>query len=111
MLAPDATDLGFLDVNQPFTGYDPTTAPEPAATSAAATTTTQAGPESSAARRYACEFCNKSYTRPADLRRHIPEHNPNAIRYSCPFEHCNRKGRKGFVRADKLKEHRRSTGH
>jgi hypothetical protein len=106
MLAPDATDPGPSKVPNPTIGHELPAAPRHEASGTAATATPAA-----ARRRYACGVCTKTYSRPADLRRHMPEHDPDAVRYSCPFEYCNRKGSNGFLRADKLAEHRRALGH
>jgi hypothetical protein len=40
------------------------------------------------------------------------KHDANAPRYSCPFETCDRKGNdKGFLRLDKLAQHRKAMNH
>ncbi|OIW27612.1 hypothetical protein CONLIGDRAFT_682639 [Coniochaeta ligniaria NRRL 30616] len=117
MLAPDATDLGYLAVSQPVAGgHGPTTAPDLTAgpaPSPTATASTPAVTTSSTPVRHACskKNCGKSFGRPADLRRHMRQHDPHATLYSCPFEYCNRKGARGFSRRDKLTEHRRALGH
>ncbi|KAH8906921.1 hypothetical protein BR93DRAFT_927747 [Coniochaeta sp. PMI_546] len=114
LLAPGATGRLNLNTNQPATGHDPTAAPGFAAApghAASATPSTTTVMASSDRARHACSSCDKSFGRPADLRRHMRIHNPQAPRLSCPFEYCDRKGDKGFLRADKLKEHRRALGH
>jgi hypothetical protein len=64
-----------------------------------------------ASSRYQCSNCTKSYTRRGELVRHQRIHNPNAPRYPCPYTGCDRIGTRGFLRSDKLIEHRRHRGH
>ena len=71
----------------------------------------QDAPDTAASPRPTCHVCNRSYGRPSELHRHMREHNPNATRHSCPFEGCDRKGSKGFTRADKLRAHQHARGH
>ncbi|KAK0729471.1 hypothetical protein B0H67DRAFT_558890 [Lasiosphaeris hirsuta] len=63
--------------------------------------------------RHVCPIpgCTRSYKRRADLDRHMRKHDANAPRYPCPSPDCSRKGGNGFVRKDKLMEHRRRLGH
>ncbi|KAB5583563.1 hypothetical protein GE09DRAFT_1079313 [Coniochaeta sp. 2T2.1] len=96
----------------------PCSAPTPAfsadsdCTTRASTTSATLSPgDSSVPHRHRCSDCRKSYSRPADLRRHMRKHDPNARRFSCDYEHCDRKGKHGFLRRDKLKEHQDHTGH
>jgi predicted RNA-binding Zn-ribbon protein involved in translation (DUF1610 family) len=60
---------------------------------------------------YQCPNCGKSYTRRGDRDRHARTHNPNARRYSCLHQGCNRAGLNGFLRKDKFMEHRTRNNH
>lgn len=62
-------------------------------------------------RNFHCPHCMKSYSRRSDRDRHALSHNPNALRYSCPAVGCNRIGMDGFLRKDKLAQHRSHMGH
>lgn len=110
MLVPSATDVGFVDVDQPMLGNGPTTTPGSTAASGSAQSAAATPP---APVRYACSDpgCAMSFGRRPDLNRHMRQHDPHAKRYSCPFEYCNRKGHNGFRRADKLNDHRRARNH
>ncbi|KAL5343392.1 hypothetical protein BJX70DRAFT_167750 [Aspergillus crustosus] len=62
------------------------------------------------AKPYACEDCGKSFTRPADLKRHqTTVHYP--VFQNCPVADCSRKDSNGFPRRDHLVEHLRSYHH
>ncbi|KAI9368561.1 hypothetical protein BJX61DRAFT_211464 [Aspergillus egyptiacus] len=62
------------------------------------------------AKPYACEDCGKSFTRPADLKRHQSTvHYP--VFQNCPVPDCSRKDNNGFPRRDHLVEHLRSYHH
>ncbi|KKK17283.1 hypothetical protein AOCH_003914 [Aspergillus ochraceoroseus] len=59
---------------------------------------------------YACDDCGKSFTRPADLKRHqTTVHYP--VFQNCPVAGCSRKDGNGFPRRDHLVEHLRSYHH
>ncbi|PSN64855.1 hypothetical protein BS50DRAFT_575007 [Corynespora cassiicola Philippines] len=47
--------------------------------------------------------CEKTFKRKSELRRHQLSH--SEARYSCPAIDCNRKGKNGFHREDKLIDH------
>lgn len=57
-----------------------------------------------------CQFqgCGLGFKRWADLPRHEMTHLPDAPRLDCPEIGCQYKGRMGFLRDDKLTDHRRS---
>ncbi|KAH8781754.1 hypothetical protein F5882DRAFT_406106 [Hyaloscypha sp. PMI_1271] len=57
--------------------------------------------------RHHCTVCMKSFSRPADRRRHALTHNPNATQFPCPRPGCGRQ----FLRMDKLEDHRRRKHH
>lgn len=59
-------------------------------------------------RPFACTipFCNRSYTRIHELRRHTRAH-IGARPYACRFVHCPRSGRNGFERKDHMRQHLR----
>ncbi|KAL4881078.1 hypothetical protein BJY04DRAFT_218596 [Aspergillus karnatakaensis] len=62
------------------------------------------------AKPYACDDCGKSFTRPADLKRHqTTVHYP--VFQNCPVADCSRKDNNGFPRRDHLVEHLRSYHH
>ncbi|KAL2868625.1 C2H2-type zinc finger protein [Aspergillus lucknowensis] len=62
------------------------------------------------AKPYGCEDCGKSFTRPADLKRHQSTvHYP--VFQNCPVADCSRKDNNGFPRRDHLVEHLRSYHH
>ncbi|KAL4920979.1 hypothetical protein BDW62DRAFT_175670 [Aspergillus aurantiobrunneus] len=62
------------------------------------------------AKPYACDDCGKSFTRPADLKRHQSTvHYP--VFQNCPVADCSRKDGNGFPRRDHLVEHLRSYHH
>ncbi|KAL2801287.1 hypothetical protein BJX66DRAFT_5914 [Aspergillus keveii] len=62
------------------------------------------------AKPYACDDCGKSFTRPADLKRHQSTvHYP--VFQNCPVADCSRKDNNGFPRRDHLIEHLRSYHH
>lgn len=54
-----------------------------------------------------CSDCMQSFSRLADLRRHVRAHNPNATRFPCTQPDCGRE----FLRMDKLSDHRRRKNH
>ncbi|KAL4960668.1 C2H2-type zinc finger protein [Aspergillus stella-maris] len=59
---------------------------------------------------YTCPDCTKSFTRPADLKRHQSTvHYP--VFQNCPVPDCSRKDSNGFPRRDHLVEHLRSYHH
>ncbi|BCS29219.1 C2H2-type zinc finger protein [Aspergillus puulaauensis] len=67
-------------------------------------------PISRPAKPYACDDCGKSFTRPADLKRHqTTVHYP--VFQNCPVSDCSRKDGNGFPRRDHLVEHLRSYHH
>jgi hypothetical protein len=55
--------------------------------------------------RHRCQSCMKTFRRSGDRDRHALSHNPSAPRYACSFPGCNRVGRRGFLRRDKLTQH------
>jgi hypothetical protein len=55
-----------------------------------------------------CRICHSTFTRPSDLKRHEGVHFPEQRIYHCKQLGCERKGRKGFYRRDKLKMHERT---
>ncbi|KAL4781469.1 hypothetical protein BJX76DRAFT_335267 [Aspergillus varians] len=62
------------------------------------------------AKPFGCEDCGKSFTRPADLKRHQSTvHYP--VFQNCPVPDCSRKDSNGFPRRDHLVEHLRSYHH
>ncbi|KAN0096724.1 hypothetical protein V8E51_015529 [Hyaloscypha variabilis] len=77
-------------------------------TSAASPTpspTNATSPNSTAAR-HPCAQCLSTFARLGDLRRHEKIHSPERHRkYHCWEPGCNRNGRKGFTRRDKLRDH------
>jgi hypothetical protein len=62
-------------------------------------------------RRHQCQHCMMTFGRPSDRDRHALSHDPNASRVSCPFPGCHRVGRHGFLRRDKLRQHRTHMRH
>lgn len=62
-------------------------------------------------RRHHCQHCMKTFRRHTDRDRHALVHNPNARRFSCPHPGCPRVGQHGFLRQDKLTQHRRHMNH
>lgn len=54
---------------------------------------------------YECSKCGLAFKRLSDAERHGQKHNPNAHRFGCQVEGCPYKGKKGFLRKDKLMDH------
>lgn len=54
---------------------------------------------------HVCFTCNKTFTRPSDLRRHAKKHMPDGRTFDCPIQGCRYKGQMGFYRKDKLDAH------
>lgn len=54
-----------------------------------------------------CPICYSAFKRPGDLKRHEGVHFPEQRKYHCKQSGCERKGRKGFYRRDKLRTHER----
>ncbi|KAB5585566.1 hypothetical protein GE09DRAFT_1071129 [Coniochaeta sp. 2T2.1] len=121
LTAPDACAVAAQLSGAPDHAHlqpSPAAAPAPAfsadsgSTTRASTISATLSPgDSSAPHGHRCSECGRSYSRPADLRRHMPEHNPYARRFSCEYKHCDRKGSNGFLRRDKLKEHQDHKRH
>ncbi|KAK2603906.1 hypothetical protein QQS21_003941 [Conoideocrella luteorostrata] len=102
-LATPAGPSSGLPVGSPSPGNTLITTPSSKSASSPDTAT---GPP------YCCTYCGKHFSRRRDLeRRHLPIHDPSAKRFPCPFLGCDRKADRGFLRLDKLAEHRRSKGH
>jgi hypothetical protein len=57
--------------------------------------------------RYYCGDCGSSYAREGDLKRHERYHPPKYRTFHCSQPGCERKGRKGFYRREKLRIHER----
>jgi len=55
-------------------------------------------------RRFRCEQCQKSFTRAADLRRHMKKHTGGPGEFRCEFPECD----KAFYRRDKLQAHQKA---
>lgn len=66
---------------------------------------TQARPEVSGKFRCRHKGCSKSFTRAADLERHAKVHQDGPREFGCPAPGCERKGKRGFTRKDKLVDH------
>lgn len=60
---------------------------------------------------YPCLYCGRVFRRPGDRDRHARKHNPNVQRYYCTYLGCRFSGMNGFLRKDKLREHRARHGH
>jgi hypothetical protein len=54
-----------------------------------------------------CQVCHLTFKRPSDLKRHEGMHFPEQRIFHCKQLGCERKGRKGFYRRDKLRTHQR----
>ncbi|KAF8847986.1 hypothetical protein BDZ45DRAFT_754330 [Acephala macrosclerotiorum] len=80
---------------------NPTTATSPS-TSATTPNTIDSSPEG-----HLCRLCHATFKRPSDLKRHEGVHFPEQWKYHCKEPWCERKGRKGFYRRDKLRMHER----
>jgi hypothetical protein len=61
--------------------------------------------------RHSCQSCMETFGRSSDRDRHALSHNPNAPRYACSFQGCNRVGGRGFLRRDKLIQHQAHMRH
>lgn len=61
--------------------------------------------------RHRCQSCMRTFRRSSDRDHHSLSHNPNAPRYACSFPGCNRVGRRGFLRRDKLTQHQAHMRH
>jgi hypothetical protein len=66
---------------------------------------------SRAGTRHRCQSCMKTFRRSGDRDRHAHIHNPNAPRHACSFPGCDRVGRRGFLRRDKLTQHQAHMRH
>jgi hypothetical protein len=55
--------------------------------------------------RHSCHHCNSTFKRQADLKRHSKVHFPGQRKFHCWQLGCERNGRRGFYRRDKLKDH------
>ena len=58
--------------------------------------------------RVPCPHCSKTFARRADMKRHARKHDSAAVRHSCRITRCVYVGERGFLRADKLRNHMRS---
>ena len=58
--------------------------------------------------RYVCleANCDRTFSRPSDLDRHLKSRHYLPT-FNCPVDDCDRKGRRGFPRKDKLRDHLR----
>lgn len=54
-----------------------------------------------------CSICHSTFKRAGDLKRHERVHFPGQRNFHCKESGCDRKGRKGFYRRDKLRAHER----
>ncbi|KAE9376433.1 hypothetical protein N431DRAFT_435763 [Stipitochalara longipes BDJ] len=61
--------------------------------------------------RHHCPSCIQTFGRRSDRNRHAMVHNPVAPRYDCSFPGCDRVGRHGFLRRDKLTQHQAYRRH
>jgi hypothetical protein len=52
-----------------------------------------------------CGLCRSTFKRPGDLKRHEKVHFPERRSFHCWQYGCERNGRKGFYRRDKLRDH------
>jgi hypothetical protein len=52
-----------------------------------------------------CRLCRSTFKRPGDLKRHEKVHFPERRSFHCWQLGCERNGRKGFYRRDKLRDH------
>ncbi|KAH6716022.1 hypothetical protein BKA61DRAFT_336033 [Leptodontidium sp. MPI-SDFR-AT-0119] len=60
------------------------------------------------ATRHSCAHCPGNFVRLSDLKRHAMIHFPELHRkYDCWQPDCDRNGRRGFIRKDKLRDHLR----
>ena len=57
--------------------------------------------------RHVCRFCSSTFKRKGDLRRHSKKHFPEQASFHCRHPHCERNGRNGFYRRDKLIAHQK----
>jgi len=62
-------------------------------------------------RRHSCPSCMQTFHRRSDRDRHALVHNPDAPRHDCSFPGCDRVGRNGFLRQDKLTQHQAYKRH
>jgi hypothetical protein len=57
--------------------------------------------------RHICRLCSSTFKRKGDLRRHSKKHFPEQAGFHCRHPHCERNGRNGFYRRDKLIAHQK----
>ena len=62
-------------------------------------------------RRHHCPSCMQTFHRRSDRDRHALAHDLNAPRFDCSFPGCDRVGRNGFLRRDKLTQHQAYKSH
>lgn len=55
-----------------------------------------------------CATCGKTFKRAPDMQRHAKKHDPGAQRFDCLAAGCPYTGARGFLRPDKLADHRRN---
>jgi hypothetical protein len=55
--------------------------------------------------RHKCPHCPRTFKRSGDVKRHEKVHIPDQRRFQCWQDGCKRRGRKGFYRRDKLRDH------
>jgi hypothetical protein len=57
--------------------------------------------------RHVCRLCSSTFKRKGDLGRHWKKHLPEQANFHCRHPHCDRNGRNGFYRRDKLIAHQK----
>ncbi|KAH9211430.1 hypothetical protein DL95DRAFT_188086 [Leptodontidium sp. 2 PMI_412] len=100
-------DLSPYSNLSPKTSFSPTTSSTPPHdhTSPTPSPTNASSPN---ATRSSCAHCPRNFARPSDLKRHAMIHFPERHRkYHCWQPDCDRNGRRGFTRKDKLRDHLR----
>jgi hypothetical protein len=55
-----------------------------------------------------CSQCDRTFTRPGQLKRHLRSHNQKERIFPCDYDKCDRKGVNAFYRRDNLFNHQRN---